>query len=220
LVILSLFSLSEAANPNCTTYCNAVGSYCTSYLAVGYQDVSYCLEACQTMTKGSDTDTTGNTAGCRQYHAIAAGVSNPTVNCAAASVSGGEVCGTPCESYCFFMSSSCWQEFSPAGTATFNNPACLSICQAVYPNTGVNYPIDQSGDSVQCRLYHASASWVNAGIHCPHASISGAGVCGTSTTPVDAFCRLANSTCHGTFVDISDCQTKAAAFNESDILSA
>jgi len=43
-----------------------------------------------------------------------------------------------------------------------------------------------SGDSVQCRIYHAGVAGnpiTNAPVHCPHASKDGAGTCGGTPPP-------------------------------------
>jgi len=67
------------------------------------------------------------------------------------------------------------------GNVFADNEACMDAC-AAYPTSGdVN---DGTGNTVQCRIYHAGVAG-QAGqntTHCPHASPSGAGTCVTATT--------------------------------------
>jgi hypothetical protein len=78
-----------------------------------------------------------------------------------------------------------------------------------------------SGNSLDCRTYHASVASTtpaNAIAHCPHVGIAGGyGVCGTA---VDGFCDVAQTVCTGAnqaFADLATCKTAAAAFPASGV---
>ena len=57
-------------------------------------------------------DTTGNTIGCRLYHAGAA-AADPVLHCPHAGPTGGNVCGSWCDNYCQLMA----QETEPGVNA-------------------------------------------------------------------------------------------------------
>jgi len=207
LVFLALISTVYAVD--CVAYCNAINSGCTNYLAAGYQDNATCVEACSLMPLGTTGDTSGNSASCRLHYATLS-----TPNCAAASVSGGGVCGSYCETLCFFLQESCVREYLDATTGVWDNVACIDVCGGGLKQNGADFPLDKTGDNVQCRIYHAAASWVNTTVHCPHASLAGATHCGT---PLTAYCYLMNFTCPTTYGSYSSCMTQAAAISQTGI---
>jgi hypothetical protein len=100
--------------------------------------------------------------------------------------------------------------------------SCMNAC-AKYP---VGMTSDTSGDTLGCRLYHANlaaGSEANAMTHCPHASMSGGGMCGDRCAN---FCALATSICTTkdgvtapVFSSVGDCMTRCGtapfAFNSS-----
>jgi hypothetical protein len=93
-------------------------------------------------------------------------------NCPYASASGGATtdnCGTPCDAYCSSVMFTC----SGAYALFKDNAACLAAC-AYYPD---NPALATTGNSRQCRAYHAGKALSNAATHCPHASPAGGGIC-------------------------------------------
>lgn len=93
--------------------------------------------------------------------------------------------------------------------------ACISVC-AAFPSTGTVTPLDTSGDTVQCRNYHALAAVTLADTtnHCPHAGPTGGGQCGTIC---DGYCDVIQLACgtSGTdmqFADTASCLTACAAY--------
>jgi len=161
---------------------------------------------------GDDTDTAVNTAGCRQHYAALA-TTNQATNCAAAAAHGGNVCGTYCESWCFFIQNTCSEEFLLLDP-TFDTGACQALCVTIQVSSQA-FPLIANADSVQCRNYHGAASWVNTTIHCPHTSMAGALQCGT--TPLQDYCNLMNFTCPLTYNTVSNCTTQAAGIDTSQI---
>ena len=56
----------------CADYCAAFEANCATDFGEDYTDTPGCLTACEGFTVGTEADTTGDTAGCRLYHAEAA----------------------------------------------------------------------------------------------------------------------------------------------------
>lgn len=109
------------------------------------------------------------------------------------SAAGGEAAGGPdaapvaagCATYCDDVMAGC------TGTTTIyaDRETCLAAC-ASFPATGTEG--DAAGDTLQCRMYHATATKSDPAMHCPHASPSGGGVCGA---PCEVYCRLMGASC-------------------------
>jgi hypothetical protein len=145
----------------CDTYCDAAMANCTGGDAL-YADASSCQAQCAVFRQnGAVNAADGNTVQCRLYH-LGAAKADPATHCAHGSVSGADVCGTWCDNYCGLMATNCPGEYTNAGN-------CGAVC-AGFPDSG---DIDDAtGDSVQCRIYHASAASadVENDPHCVHAS--------------------------------------------------
>lgn len=150
----------------CDVYCDAATANCTGGEAL-YADASACQAACTKMPQnGAVNAAAGDSLQCRLYHLGAAKV-DPATHCAHGGASGANVCGTWCEVYCGFMASGCPGEYASAGT-------CSAVC-AGFPDSGDIG--DAEGDTVQCRLFHASVAAED--MHCDHASeFSTADTCG------------------------------------------
>lgn len=131
--------------------------------------------------------------------------------------------GTPgpatCASYCATITSACTAGNAQWGTAA----SCELACAAFTAGT----PGDISGDTLECRAYHAGvASTTQPEVHCVHAGPLGGGVtagdgCGTSRC--DSFCRIATEVCTGEanypFTSEDDCQTQCMAYTDGDDFS-
>lgn len=131
---------------------------------------------------------------------------------------GGTAAAPTCTTYCATIKQNC-SVATPAASATQQYPddaTCMAVC-ASFPTTGMTG--DQSGDTLQCRAYHATAAASNATLHCPHAGPTGGssdpastGVCGD---PCEAFCNLEAVACTGAnqvYATTSDCTTACKAF--------
>jgi hypothetical protein len=154
---------------DCATYCTAFQAACGTD-PTAYPSEAACLSACATndWDAGTVADTTGNTIGCRIYHAGAA-VTDPTSHCGHASMFGGGQCGTVVENYCWSIEAVCTGDNAPMWTVDCATDA------AAYPG---GTPGDTTGDSMACRLYHLGASTlISADDHCGHAGPTGDGVC-------------------------------------------
>jgi len=197
----------------CEAYCNITKKACVGAAAIFSLD-PVCMAACAAFNmSGTIADTAGNTAFCHLYHAGAA-LADPATHCAHASPSGNGVCGSKCENYCQISSQTC--------TGTTNKlyadmPTCLGFCGTI-PTAG-NYS-DQAGNSVDCRIYHASAASALAlpNVHCPHASHSGGSVCGAYC---DEYCYLAATYCTGAnslnFATTAACMTACAGLKTTGL---
>jgi hypothetical protein len=170
--------------PDCTTYCNAIQTNCTATNAQ-YPDAAHCMAACASFAIGTTGEQVGNTLGCRQYHAGAPSMSLPTTHCPHAGP-GGDLtsvtappgtCGDACTSFCTLEIKACGTTASAPTTGQYADMnACVTACKA-FPNSGHLYGPTAKGDSLACRLYHATnaAMTGNAMVHCPHTAAAPAG---------------------------------------------
>lgn len=123
------------------------------------------MGACHAMPAGTMGEMSGNSLACRQYH-LGAAAGNATAHCPHAGPLGqdpaaGPTCGSMCEHYCDVVDAYC----TGALQVYANRQACLASCANIFAD---GTPIDTSGDSLQCRAYHASAAAVGPIIHCVH----------------------------------------------------
>src|SRR5262249_246457 len=87
-----------------------------------------------------------------------------------------------CTDYCNAINSAC-----TSGNAQYDSDAaCLKSCAALQRGTS----IDDSGNTVGCRITHAGLAVVDPDSHCPHAGPGGDGVCGDTC---ESFCTIAAS---------------------------
>lgn len=138
---------------DCPTYCDTVTAACTGSNAQ-YESAANCTATCMRITNvGALTDTTGNTLGCRIYHADLART-DPAAHCAHAGPSGGGACGTTCEAACDVIADLC-----PSLPANQWRNNCATSCASTgVPFTGTYAtPAVMTGDTVECRLYYATA---------------------------------------------------------------
>jgi hypothetical protein len=173
-------SMASAA---CQDYCDTVTRQCTDDYAV-YAGVDQCLATCGNLPEGTSKDVSGDTVGCR--HNAAASIVEST-DCAIAGPGGAGVCGDNCESYCQLMSQACADpEYSSFWLADVD--LCVKQCQGLRDrdhdpeNSATDSRFsakssaarDHNGDTVQCRLFHASAasSPFGAAAHCWHAALA------------------------------------------------
>jgi len=187
---------SPNGNGVCGTQC---GAYCTQVIGAcssatlntpQYASESACMQYCQndmqTNFLGNWNDTAGDTVGCRVYHADNAQVTGSTAHCLHAGPSGDNVCGAWCTTYCDLVQQNC-----VGGNQQYaSTSACMTACTGFSTSGNAG---DVSGNTVQCRIYHAGVAGnpvgTNAATHCPHAGPTGGGVCvgnaptgGASTT--------------------------------------
>ena len=159
--------LASGNAPTCATYCAKIEMNCTASGDGGgnaqYADTATCTSYCMTAAgwpAGMIGDTSGNTIGCRLYHAGAA-AADPVTHCPHAGPTGGNVCGTWCEHYGQLMAKNC-----TGSNAVYDAATCMTKC-ATIPTTG--QPNDTTGNTIQCRIYHLGAAAGDPVLHCPHA---------------------------------------------------
>jgi hypothetical protein len=116
----------------------------------------------------------GDTLGCRLYHATAA-ATNPILHCPHAGPTGGDndpmgttgTCGEPCDAFCTVAAVVC----TGANQVFATNAACITACKAFKADTGTYNDTDTNKNDLDCRVYHltnAAASASAAATHCPH----------------------------------------------------
>ncbi len=158
----------------CGEYCASVLKNCTEANEL-YTSPQICLDVCKLLPAGTKDDTSGNTVGCRlHYSEEIPVVGERETNCPAAGPGGNGVCGTDCEGFCSIAMGAC------TGTNVQYSSAadCATGCATVPDPGGYNDSVpNQTGNSVQCRLYHASAASFDPKFHCPHTNINVAGPC-------------------------------------------
>jgi hypothetical protein len=144
-------------------YCASITTNCKDVTTTQYANDGSCIAIANALPAGVDTDTMGNTLGCRTYHAGAAGTDAAT-HCQHAGPSGGGACGKICEAFCDVATVTCKTEWP-------DKTACITSCEGWTP-AGMAYNTSFSaGNTTECRLYHLSVAATDAAsatTHCPH----------------------------------------------------
>jgi len=174
-----------AVKQDCPTFCGEVLANCTGANAQ-FPDDAHCEATCASWALGTAADKTGATLGCHIYHAGAPSMMTPTTHCVHAGP-GGDLttaaapgtCGDACTNFCTLEIKACGSLDAPITGAPAqyqNTAACMTAC-AAFNKTNL-YSITSKGDSLACRLYHATNAAItgNATVHCPHtAAVPAAG---------------------------------------------
>lgn len=149
----------------CEQYCNAAMTNCSADYAI-YSDYGACLATCAAMPEGNPGDETGNTVYCRLRAANLAKSFEPDFYCPIAGPGGNGKCGSNCESLCVIYKAVCIGD----NYLFANDAACLSSCAKAADLGTFSLADGARGNTVQCRLLHASNSAVEPDDHCPHAA--------------------------------------------------
>ncbi|HEY8089539.1 MAG TPA: hypothetical protein VIF09_16875 [Polyangiaceae bacterium] len=154
----------------CASYCSVVMTNCTGPNAE-YLTQDICNSMCPAFELGGTiADTADDTLGCRTFFANQA-ASTPDTSCRMAGPLGGGHCGTnPCGPFCDLDVSYCKGDKPLPYEGGL--PDCLGSC-AGYPylTTGAGDTTSESGDTLNCRLWHletANTSDSYGQQHCPH----------------------------------------------------
>jgi hypothetical protein len=152
--------------PLCERYCNTVAAACTGENEQ-YASIGGCLNVCALLEAGEE-GTIGNTVECRLARAeLAQATGEPASYCFSAGPGGAGVCGSNCEGFCAIMAQTC----TLMGAFEDCLPLCAQVPDLSGPPSGTTYNTSlQSGDSVQCRLYHVTAATLDSVTHCSHAA--------------------------------------------------
>ncbi|MEZ4469038.1 MAG: hypothetical protein R3F43_32550 [bacterium] len=182
---------------HCEVYCDEMELNC----AGTYADRAACMNACSVIPADGDSGATaGNTIQCRIYHAGYPASTDGALHCPHAAAEGGGVCGDYCEVYCGLMAQNCGGYYADEAT-------CMSAC-GVMPTDGA--PNATDGNSLQCRIYHASfPAAADGALHCPHAMPEGGNVCGDKC---EVYCDFMETNCAGSFPNHEVCMGSCALF--------
>jgi len=171
------------ATLSCGDYCTTIQANCTGTNAQ-YPDVTHCMAACGSFAVGAFADIAGNTLGCRNYYAGVPAMQEPTTHCPQAGPGGDltnaaapGVCGDACTSFCTLEIKACGVTGDGGANGQYTSQAaCVTAC-AGFPNKNNLYSPTSHGDSLACRLYHATNAAISgqAATHCPHTGPAPAG---------------------------------------------
>ena len=153
--------------PTCADYCTKIAANCTG-TNQQYSNAAMCMSTCALFTPGASADTGGNTLGCRVYHANNA-ATGPGVHCRHAGPGGDGVCGANCDGFCTIVQGACAAQ---AVKPYADKPACMTACGG-FATTPVYDQSVQTGNSLSCRLYHATAASGAPNPHCTHVTPTG-----------------------------------------------
>jgi hypothetical protein len=129
-----------------------------------------CAPICATYKPGMTGAASGDTLGCREYHAGLA-ASDPVTHCPHASLLGGSVCAAQtmgnCTSFCEADLAIC----TGTNAAYTSMAACMTACANYAYTAGESIMADVNKNTLNCRVYHlqlASTGGANLTTHCPH----------------------------------------------------
>lgn len=151
------------ATLDCKSYCGSIGAACTGDNQQ-YLDEPTCEKMCAILPVGTAADKSGNTLGCRVYHAGAAsaGAMAAATHCDHAGPYGGGVCGDVCANFCALYEAEC-------GMTSYGS-ACASKC-ASFMTLDAGLLQTTAGNNLNCREYHLENAFAfdAGGGHCDHA---------------------------------------------------
>ena len=181
---------STQTRVSATEYCTLAEQSCTNPCAANvpcpddlslYLGRGYCLKVCESLEPGvylgrdGEQTADGNTQACRLREVTAASnlTSDKVEHCAQAGPGGNGVCGDDCESYCALMDKFCAPKFEQ-----FTDPNCLANCRGLSPEKRTDSRATlfgavrhHDGDTLQCRIMHASSASIAPQTHCWHAAL-------------------------------------------------
>lgn len=178
------FSPGSVATSACADYCSAIASGCAEPRRQYISD-SACLAVCKALPEGTVDNPTGNTTSCRADRAVKArDTGEPAQYCSVAGPSGSDAivpanaCGTSCDAFCALTQKICPAQFTSefAGQVAQCKAACAALPDKGAFDVGAS---NQTGNSLQCRLYHLQAATAAPEDHCPHVI----GMAGKQPTP-------------------------------------
>jgi hypothetical protein len=159
------------ADLGCAEYCGLYLVACVDFDA--YANEVDCMDNCAQWPVGAAADTAVDSLGCRTYHAMVAGSTDPELHCPHASPSGAGTCiaeaAPTCDLYCTRYFENCTDNLNVFGDMA----ECMTTCGDWYPGTFK----DTDGHTVGCHSYHADAAMGDPELHCPHAAPGGGGIC-------------------------------------------
>ncbi len=162
---------------DCRDYCAKSREVCGDLL---YRTDEACLATCALLPlKGIAT----NSVACRRQERDRALQTCEDLEryCANAGPCGNGACGSNCENYCQLFAQACTDSFKKYDAAAEATPDesdtgksfCVAKCQGL-TDTGLYDSTDQGnylGDTLQCRIVHATSSTIDPDNHCDHADL-------------------------------------------------
>lgn len=169
----------------CANYCSTITAACTGALAqfggtTAADATAHCMGTCATFMNSATQ--TGDTLGCHLYHAMNAAMpGNAATHCPHAGPGGdvlgmAGICGDNCTNFCTLVQGTC----TGANAAYASMGDCMTACAtitgappvAAYTVNTTTFPsTNPTGNTLACRLYHATNAAVSAAAavtHCPH----------------------------------------------------
>jgi hypothetical protein len=212
----------------CSSYCSTLKEACPGDRAV-YEDDESCAKVCQLFKAGNSAKPAGNTLACRADQAdvalsLSSDLSENETNCSAAGPGGGDKCtahpmSPHCDGYCTVYMAACTSITKLWGFDTFDE--CTAQCAGLPRSGSYTAAAGHEGDTVACRLYHATLAMTDPDVNCEAAGVLPAGKCRGSGEPTcDDYCRVNNIACTGEFKSYESprqCQAVCDATSKGDL---
>ena len=217
---------SGESQDGCASYCSTLKEACPGDVAV-YEDDEICAKVCKIFKAGTPSRPQGNTLACRAAQADIALTFNSDLsenrsNCEAAGPGGADQCtiypSTPnCEGYCTIYMAACTNT-KEWGFNTFEQ--CTSRC-AAFPYSGTYTAAEgQKGDTLACRLHHATLATADPDNNCESAGVRPSGDClGTGDPSCDDYCRVNEVACsedYAVYESRQQCKAVCNALRKGD----
>jgi hypothetical protein len=149
---------------SCATYCTSLMATCTG-ANQQFTGMDQCLNSCKAYPVGTAADQSGNTLGCRTYHAANA-KGDPATHCPHAGPGGAGSCGEDCDGFCQIAMMYCTAANMAAVYSSLEQ--CKATC-ATFPDTvkfNVTDTTLQTKKAVACLLYHVQEASAAPPDHC------------------------------------------------------
>jgi hypothetical protein len=205
VLALSALAVTEAATGSVSALCATLtGSVCGGSMFPAGTTATQCeslIGAAVGVTSsalGDDTDTSGNTIGCRQHYSSMASAT-ATHWCLAGGFTGAGLCGDVLINSCNAIHANCngiaSYPFASSSACQTNNSAIAAVFGSLQGPSGA------SEESLECRVYHSLVGQAAGGAtpHCGHVSFPGAAGawCGGNVSTNSAhYCMLHATVCN------------------------
>lgn len=184
------YEAPEQSSPECKAYCDSVMQGCKGELAA-YPDRATCIATCAKIPSGETLK--DNSLECRTAQAaLAVSSGEPGSHCPGAGPFGAGTCGSTCQAYCTLMASAC-----PEKLTGITN--CEALCGGLRADGEFDLAKLDSGDSLECRLSHASRATLDPGAHCAAAALKSTACADPAAEQPGCqdFCKLVGVACTG-----------------------
>lgn len=147
-------------------------------------------------------DTSGTGGGGQGGGGTGGGSTTTTTTTTGGGGEGGGAAGATCASYCASIGANCTAGNQQYGDTT----QCLAACAAFEQGE----PGATSGNSLECRQYHADFAANDPAAHCGHAGPLGTDGCEGANGSCDGFCAIAMAECSNIYETLAACLTDCA----------